>query len=250
MKLPEPTRHPRFAAVLGQAAAAGLTADRRLDYLDVADAAGFFAENVRSAILPRALHFSRDGVPCLRALAKGGALLEIGGADEEGRLVGAEDIEAVSNIVKAAFSAGQRASVRSAPAKVAAGLTQAGIHADTLSIAFGRAEAPAAAKDWIELLTEAAREVTLAIFRGDRTEDLLEMHEQSVPKARALATQVFGALGAASAGVDREHLLILYPQDFSDMAACFPVGALEGVCLFVHRDAAEEVAEFWASLAR
>ncbi|MEM1152173.1 MAG: hypothetical protein AAGI03_16790, partial [Pseudomonadota bacterium] len=57
----------QLAALLAQAAAAGLEADRGQDCADPEDGLKFFAESVRNTILPRSLQFFCDGAPCLKA---------------------------------------------------------------------------------------------------------------------------------------------------------------------------------------
>ncbi|MEL6550256.1 MAG: hypothetical protein AAFQ54_08405 [Pseudomonadota bacterium] len=246
--LPPP---PQLAALLARAAAAGVPTVRQAPCAHPDDGARFFAETVRGTILPRTLSFFCDGLLRVRANAKGGALLSVGeaAAGASMRPLRPEDLESLSGLLRRAFGEGGVVSVTAAPTSIRPSTSQVGIPGDVLLAAFGQAQPPLAVADRLSVLIEAARDVTLAILRGDGGEEILDASFESVHQARGVVAELFEAFSAPDFPMDAEHLLAIYPDTLPDFVACFHRNDADLTALVIHRDATEEVMEFWASLA-
>ncbi|MEM1100023.1 MAG: hypothetical protein AAGH73_00650 [Pseudomonadota bacterium] len=245
--LPPP---PQLAALLARAAAAGVPTVRQVPCAHPDDGARFFAETVRGTILPRTLSFFCDDLLRVRANAKGGTLLSVGegAAGASMRPLRPEDLQSLSELLRRAFAEGGVVSVTAAPARIRPSTSQVGIPGDVLLAAFGQAQPPLAAEDRLSVLVEAAQDVTLAIFRAEGGEEILDASFEAVHQARIVVAELFEAFSASDCPMDAEHLLAIYPDDLPDFAACFHRSEADITALVIHRDATEEVMEFWASL--
>ncbi|MEM8591396.1 MAG: hypothetical protein AAGF13_02605 [Pseudomonadota bacterium] len=185
------------------------------------------------------------------AVAKGGSLLEVCDAatGDAKRPVRSDEIPALADMLRGVFTDGQVISVTTTPTNVRSSSSSTGIHGDALLQAFSTGPVPVRLHERLSVLLEAARDVTFAIYRSDGGSEIFDPGFADAQEARAWAERALAALASKQPLLDEDELAMIYPRAFPEMAACFHASGDLGTAILIHRETAEEVAEFWASLS-
>lgn len=241
-------------SLLARAAAAGLSARRSKACMAPEDALWFFVDSVQSTILPRQLKVFIDDRVCLTVVANGGRLIEIlDSQDDYGlglspRMLNTPDLPEICDALQQLFAGAGHIAIVPLAAEADPNAALHGIRGLDLMQALGGVPTPWDRSARLDDLITAAQDVTLAIWHPFDTPSVTADGFDVSEPLRDWIVSVFAALVANDDTEGDELLYLLHAPRSPSLTGCFHLAGPTQTAILIHRDAATDVAEYWATM--
>ena len=244
------TEHTDLDAILARAAAAGLSARPTMPCTSPEDALWFIADAVQTTVLPRALQVYVDDAACFTMHASGGRALEVTDsrvAEMRPGALSVDDLPDFARALQTLVATATTVAVQPNPTDADPGASLHGIPGAMLIEHLGCAlPACPVPERWITLVA-AAQEVTLATWHYP---DAPQIVSEGFTLSEASRSWLGSVLEASDHALSVEHLQLIHDACSSDITMCVHHFESTKAALLIRRDAAMDVAAFWASLGR